>query len=276
VPLMLESGYPNHFAIFSDEQFNISTYQHADSTTGAYNHQAALDAISAMRPYSVLLLQACGHNDDGADRTKEQWDEVLDAAQDRNAVIVLDGAYIGLARGLPDDRYALTECERRGILTVACLSTSKILGMYGERLGAMYILNASQHLADKQFNNLDTEYKGKVRRTITGAPNLAAVAASIALQDPRYVPRLEDTRLRIRGNRAGFSESAGHVALGAVAGWGMYTRVLQEGFSPHQAAVLNEHGLYVLPTSRMNFGGMRDREQAARIGSIVADVLHAA
>lgn len=115
-----------------------------------------------------------------------------------------------------------------------------------------------------------------VRRTITGVPHLASVVGTIALQDPRYLSELEDTRLRIRDNRAGFVEGAGLVVPGLAAGWGLYARMLQEGFSTDQVAALHEHDLYVLPTSRMNLGGMKDREQAARIGLIVANVMRAA
>lgn len=274
VPMLLEPGYVNHGAIF--EQFNIATYPHVDLTTGAYNHAAALEAVSAMPPYSVLLLQVCGHNDDGADRTKEQWDELLDAAQNRNAVIVLDGAYMGLARGLADDTYALTQCAERRLLTIACLSGSKIFGAYGERLGAMYILNARQHLGDTQFDALDTAFRGKVRQTITGVPVLVARAGTIALQDQEYIPELEATRQRIHSNRIAFSAAAGGMVVGAATGWGLYSRARSGGFTEGQVAMLNDQGLYVLQSSRVNYGGMRDPEQARWIGSVYANVLSAA
>lgn len=273
VPLLLEPGYVNHRAIFSEAQFNTIGYPRVDPATGTYNHPAALDAISSMPPHSALLLQVCGHNDDGADRTKEQWDEILDAAQSKEAVVVLDGAYIGLARGLTDDTYPLVESARRGMLTFACLSGSKIMGLYGERLGAMYVLNARQHLGDAQFNNLNTAYKANIRRTITGVPSLVARAGAIALQDPEFAPQLEATRQRIRDHRMAFSAGAGDMVPGVAAGWGLYARARTDGFSPDEITALNAHGLHVLPNSRMNFGGMRDVKQAAWIGSVIANVL---
>lgn len=273
VPLLLEPGYVNHRAIFPEAQFNTVGYPHVDPATGAYNHPAALDAISSMPPHSALLLQVCGHNDDGADRTKEQWDEILDAAQSNEAVVVLDGAYIGLARGLPHDAYPLVECARRGILTFVCLSGSKIMGLYGERLGAMYVLNARQHLGDVQFDNLNTAYKANIRRTITGVPSLVARAGAIALRDPEFAPQLEATRQRVYSHRMSFSAAAGDVVQGAATGWGLYARARTDGFSAEEIAALNAHGLHVLPSSRMNFGGMKDTTQAAWIGSVIAEVI---
>ncbi len=273
VPLLLDPGYVNHQHIFGAEEFNVATYQHADPATGAYNHHAALEAIAAMPAHTVLLLQVCGHNDDGADRTKTQWDEVLDAAQAREAVIVLDGAYLGLARGLADDIYPLAACAQRGLFTLACLSASKIMGVYGERLGALYVLNARRHLGDAQANNIDTTYRGNVRQTITGVPRLVARAGALALRDPEFLPQLSATRRRIRDNRIAFSVGAGSAAMGAATGWGLFTRMRAEGFTPDQHTALLSRDLYVLDFSRLNFAGMRDIEQAAWIGQVVADVL---
>lgn len=148
------------------------------------------------------------------------------------------------------------------------------MGLYGERLGAMYILNARQHLGDMLTDNLDTVYKGNVRRTITGVPRLVAHAAATAFRDPDFVPELNALRRRIRDNRLAFSVGAGRAAVGAAVGWGLFTRLRPDGFTSEQYTALLERGLYVLDTSRLNFAGMRDVEQAAWIGSAVAEVLN--
>lgn len=271
IPMVLDAGYINHSAIFA-EPFQLTTYQHKDPKTGEYNHQAALEAMSEAPDHAVMLLQTCGYNDDGADRTPEQWDEVLDVAQQKGAVVLLDSAYLGLACGLPADRYPLVQSVERGLLTIASVSASKNMGVYGERLGALFIANAKAHLGDEEFKNLKATLQNIVRQSFTSPPTLVARAAARALRDPEFPKEVAGAQERLMDNRLAFSSQVGTAAVGIASGRGLFTKLQAEGFNAAQMEALRSEGILALRSSRINIGGMR-LDQIERVGAVVAHVM---
>lgn len=271
IPLVLDSGWPNHPAIFSSP-FAISTYGHLDAKTGAYNHQGALDSIAAAPGNSVLLLQACGYNDDGADRTAKQWDEVLDAAAAKDAVVILDAAYLGLANGFETDRCPVERAVEKGLLTLVCVSTSKNMGLYNERVGALFIANAAEHMGSEQAKNLNQLIARTVRRTTSNPPLLAAKTAGIALLNPQYYLELNEARRRLQANRQIFASFVSGILPNVGVGQGLFTKLLPGGFNLEQQSLLQAEGILALPNSRINLGGMR-ADQVERVGAVVLRAL---
>ncbi len=271
IPLILDSGWPNHPAIFTDP-FRISSYVHSDQESGRYNHQAALTAIEHSDEGSVLLLQTCGYNDDGADRTVEEWDEILDLAEKTKSVLVLDSAYMGLANGFEIDRYPIVQALKRGLLTFVCVSFSKNMGLYNERLGALFIVNAAAHIGTEQSYNLHQLVMRIVRRTISSQPLLAAAAAAKTLQQTSYYDELEAARQRIVTNRQALADQLVDKIPHVAEGKGLFTKLLADGFSTSQLRLLEERGILMLPNSRVNLGGMQ-LDQAKRVGAAIAEVL---
>ncbi|MES2971595.1 MAG: aminotransferase class I/II-fold pyridoxal phosphate-dependent enzyme [Patescibacteria group bacterium] len=271
IPLVLDPGWPNHPAIFTNP-FAITTYDHVDPQTGEYNHSAAVKTIGNAPRNTVLLLQTCGYNDDGADRSQKQWDEIFDIATELNATIVLDSAYIGLADGLQTDRYPLEESIRRGLLTFICLSTSKNMGLYSERVGALFVTNAKKYIGDKQYQNLRGLIARAVRRTISSPPLLAAKAAGIALVSSEYLEELEQARKKLLTTRNLFAESVlselPHIAHGK----GLFTKIFPEGFNNAQQALLEREGILALPNSRLNLGALQ-AAQVEKVSSVIISAL---
>jgi aspartate/tyrosine/aromatic aminotransferase len=259
LPLVLDSGWPNHPAIFS-EPFVIMSYPHLNES-GAYNHQAALQAIAEAPDKSIILLQVCGYNDDGADRSHQQWDEILDAAAVKKATVVLDAAYLGLADGFDQDRYPIVRCVEKGLLTFVCVSMSKNMGLYNERLGALFMVNAAQHLGEEQTSSLNKLMARIVRRTIgLGAPLLASEAAFLALELTDYYDELEKMRVRLNKHRQIFANIVGEAAPYVATGRGLFTKLLPTGFSDAQLAFLESQGILALQNSRVNLGGLQSSQ----------------
>ncbi len=269
--LVLDPGWPNHPAIFSDS-FKIYSYAHLNTESGAYDHQAAVDTIMAAPENSVLLFQTCGYNDDGADRTQGEWDEIIDIAEEKNAVVILDSAYMGLASGLDLDRYPITRCVQKGLLTFVCVSCSKNMGLYNERVGALFITNVRQHLGDKQSQNLNQLITRIVRRTISSPPLLAAKAAGIALGQETYYDELEKARQRLVANRDLFASYIADNFPNVYKGSGLFTKLLPDGFTDKQQAFLRSQGILALPNSRINLGGM-NIDEIKRVGSAIQETI---
>ncbi len=271
IPMVLDAGWPNHPAIFS-EPFAVQQYTHMHTETGMYNHAAAMEAFSAAAPNSVFLLQTCGYNDDGMDRTTQQWDEVLAVARQKQATVILDSAYMGLVAGFDAERYPIEQSMQHGLLTLVCFSASKNMGLYNERLGALFIANALPALGEAQFPRLTQLAARMVRRTVSNPPLVTARAAAIALRQDGYHQELAAARDRLNGNREVFARIVKDELPNIGAGRGLFAKVLAGGFSPEQQKVLADAGIFALPNSRINLGGLH-QNQVERVGLAVLQAL---
>jgi aromatic-amino-acid transaminase len=272
ISLVLDSGWPNHPAIFA-EPFHVVTYSHSDPETGHYNHAGAMEIISQAADGHALLLQTCGYNDDGADRTQQQWDEILDLAQKKQSVLILDSAYMGLASGLEADRYPIQQAIKRGLLSFVCVSYSKNMGLYNERLGVLFIANAGQILGKEQAYNLHQLVTRVVRRTISSQPLLVAESAAQVLRQKAFYEELESARKRIVANRNMIADALIKKIPHVNEGKGLFTKLLPGGFTDTQLKALEEQSILMLPNSRINLGGMR-LDQAKKVGIAIASTLN--
>jgi aromatic-amino-acid transaminase len=270
LPVILDAGWPNHHAIF-DPPFKISTYQHSN-TESLYDHQAALDAFSQAPQRSVFLLQTCGYNDDGNDRTHTEWEEILSIAQEKEAVVLLDAAYLGLAHSFEEDSLPIRECVKRGLLTFVALSTSKNMGLYGERLGALFVANAPLQLGDAQAANLNQLAGRCIRRTISSPQTQVAEAAAVALKQDAYYAELKKIHASLTGSRDAFAAILGERFPNIANGQGLFTKLLHVDFSPSQLDSLREDGIHVLPNTRINLGGIKP-EKIERVGNAILHAL---
>lgn len=273
IPLLLDAGWPNHQAIFRD-RFAIKTYDHASAGAIGYNHASAMHLVDSLPDNSVLLLQACGYNDDGIDRTKTEWDELISYAADKNHIMILDAAYLGLAEGMEDDTYAIKRAKESGLLSFISVSMSKNMGLYNERLGALFVVNAEEHLGNDQAQNLDQAIKKHVRTTVSNPPLLAAEAGAITLEDDLYFNELEAARRVLVANRETFADSVVDALPGVKDGKGLFTKLLVDGFSEEQQNLLRNEGILALPNSRINIGGIHPN-QIERVGAAVCKALKA-
>ena len=270
ISMFLDSGWPNHQAIFN-EPYDLWEYQHTNPTTGNYYHESATHIVRVSRA-QVMLLQTCGYNDDGSERTKQQWDDMVEVAKENNAVVILDSAYLGLADGPDEDRYPIEQFVKSGLLTFVSFSASKNMGLYGERVGALFIANARQQLGDKQYANLDNTVKRIVRRTVSNMPLHAAEAAGQALQDPYYHAELNRARIRLNVNRSIFASHVRKAFPAIGSGRGLFTKLFEEGFTDTQQQALANEGILTLQSSRINLGGMTP-EQTQRVGLAIMNLL---
>lgn len=273
--LVLDPGWPNHPANFQEE-FNITTYPHVDPETGSYQHAESLEAIRSVAGGSAVLFQVSGYNDDGVDRTPEEWDEVLDLAKEKELVVILDAAYIGLTGTVAEDTYPIQQALQKELFSFVNVSMSKNMGIYNERLGALFIANAKGRLGDSQAQNLDQAVKKQIRRTVSNPPLLVAEAASetLAVSNPdnNYYVELLDAKKRLKTNRESFAEIIGEDIPIVKKGRGLFTKLIANGFSEGQLQSIRQEGILALPNSRINIGGMRP-DQIERVGEAVVKAL---
>jgi aromatic-amino-acid transaminase len=136
--------WANHRGIFEGAGFKVGTYAYYDAATHGLDFNAMLAALQAMPARSIVVLHACCHNPTGVDASPEQWKQIAQVVQDRQLVPFLDIAYQGFGDGVEEDAFAVRLFASLGITMFVSSSFSKSFSLYGERIGALTIVAATQ------------------------------------------------------------------------------------------------------------------------------------
>lgn len=85
--------------------------------------------LQAIPEYSIILLQACGHNPTGVDPTPEQWSQLSALIKKRKIYPLFDLSYQGLVSGdLNMDAFAIQQFARDGHQMAIAQSFAKNMG----------------------------------------------------------------------------------------------------------------------------------------------------
>ena len=98
-----------------------------------------LSDLSQAREYDTLLLQAQCHNPCGSDLTTKQWLAITTLAKEKNLIVILDNAYLGLGESIDRDAYGLRVMATQLEHLFICNSCSKNFGLYRERTGSLTV-----------------------------------------------------------------------------------------------------------------------------------------
>ena len=180
-----EPSWENHRQLFEAAGFKVGTYPYYDAKTHGLNFAGMKDALGAMPAGSVVVLHACCHNPTGVDLTQEQWRAVLDIVASRGLIPFLDLAYQGFAEGLDADAYAARLFSEAMSPVFLSSSFSKSFSLYGERVGALSVVTASEEEAKRVLSNVKrlvrTNYSnppthgGQIVATVLGNPQLKSL-----------------------------------------------------------------------------------------------------
>ena len=123
----------------------IRDYRYFDKKTKGLDINGMLEDLENATPGSTVLLHTCAHNPTGVDPTKEEWARIADVCKRNNLYPFFDTAYQGFISGnLDDDAYGLRLFVDQGFEMVVAQSFAKIMGLYGERTGALHFLCADK------------------------------------------------------------------------------------------------------------------------------------
>lgn len=250
--------WSNHIDIFKTAGYKVDSIAHLDSQTLEVNIEKTLaDLESKVGEKDVVLLHPICHNPTGADYTKEQWQAIYEVIKRKNAILVLDQAYLGYGEGLEQDRLAVELASQVLDQFVHIFSASKTFGIYSERVGSVNILckDAQQaqivksQLAITIRSSYSTPYGhgARIVKKILSNPELRKI----------WMEELEHARQRIISNRK--------VLVDALAKYDIdWSYILkQHGFfsylkvTKEQALELrSKYAIYILESGRVNFAGI--------------------
>lgn len=246
-----DGGWPNYEAIFSD--YNVLQARHLDSE-GQYDHQSFLGEIDSADAGSIVLMQSSGFNDDGMDRSPEQWDDIAQIIGRRGLLPIIDCAYSGLTNPAlesaadPIGKYLDSEYPH-----LVTYSSSKNLGLYHNRLGALMVFGGNS----SQVAGVQNVLEKAVRRSVSSLPYLPAEAAYRAMYDGSLLT-LEQNEMAqtLAARRKRFASVLGGGFKHVSDGNGLFAKILPSGFSEDQHKKVEEQGVIILPSSRVNIGGV--------------------
>lgn len=171
--------WSNHIPVFRDKLgFEVEEYRYYKADTCALDFEGMMEDLKKATPGSWVLLHTCAHNPTGVDPSFEQWKEVAKVVKERKLRPFFDTAYQGFVTGdLDKDGESLRYFVNEGINVVAAQSFAKIMGLYGERVGALHVFCDTPETATKVMS----QFKILVRINYSFPPIHGARIAGLIL-----------------------------------------------------------------------------------------------
>lgn len=199
--------WENHRAVFESAGFPVVAYPYYDATTRGVRFDAMVDFLSSLAPHTIIVLHACCHNPTGADLTADQWHVLLDVLRRHELLPFLDLAYQGFARGIEEDGAVVRQFAQSGMPLLIASSFSKSFSLYGERVGALTIIDSSKDESARVLSQL----KRVIRANYSTPPTHGGAVVTTVLTTPElraaWLEELTEMRERIRHMRAALVES---------------------------------------------------------------------
>ena len=199
--------WENHRAVFESAGFPVVTYPYYDTSTRGVRFEAMVDFLATLTPRSIIVLHACCHNPTGVDLTTEQWQTLLEVLRERELLPFLDIAYQGFARGIEEDGAVVRQFAQSGMPVLIASSFSKSFSLYGERVGALTIIDSSQGESARVLSQL----KRVIRANYSTPPTHGGAVVTTVLTNSElralWIEELTEMRERIRHMRSALVKS---------------------------------------------------------------------
>jgi aromatic-amino-acid transaminase len=245
--------WPNHWGIFTSAGLKIETYPYHDVENHTVAFEVMMATLRGIPEKSPVLLHAVCHNPSGFDLSEQQWNDVADLMEGRHLFPIFDFAYQGFADGVIEDAYAIQLFARRGFEMAVTYSCSKSFALYGERVGALFVIS------DKKNEALSTQMKRVCRTSYSNPPRFGAGLVHRVLTSPelkvQWEGELQVMRLRMEGMRRLFVEKLKEKDPEGtwdffIKGHGLFIYTgLSEAICQR---LLDEHAIYIPSNGRIN------------------------
>lgn len=264
--------WANHLPLLGGAGLAIREYPYLNPETLEVDFAAMLGTLEGAKAGDVVLLHGCCHNPSGADLSLSQWQEVTSLIQRKGLLPFVDMAYQGLGEGLEADAAGLRHLAGSVPEMLIAASCSKNFGLYRERTGALALISATASINSAATSQL----LSVIRSHYSMPPAHGAVIVETILGDDglqaQWQEELSGMCKRILHLRHGFADALAPVGdFSFIARQrGMFSFL---GISPEQVSQLREeHGIYMLESSRVNVAGLNDRVMP-RVADAIRDVL---
>ena len=258
--------WANHRGIFEDAGFEVKTYRYWDAEGKGLDYAGYTADLKAMPEGSVVILHLCAHNPTGVDASQEQWKEVAGICKEKGHRVIFDSAYQGYCTGdLEGDAWAARYFEQIGLEFAVTQSFSKNMGLYGERVGCLLQVCATEDVQKKMTSNA----KQLARVYYSNPPKHGARTATLVMDDAalraQWEEELKAMSKRITEMR--YLLRAELERLGTPGDWshitsqkGMFSFT---GVSKAQVdQIIRDHHVYLLGSGRISVAGITKKNVA--------------
>jgi aspartate aminotransferase len=266
--------WPVHIPLMGSVGLQFKTYRYYSSDMKGLDFDAMLADLETAQAGDVVLLHGCCHNPSGVDPTLDQWEVLADLMSERQLLPMIDFAYQGMGAGLDEDAAGIRKLLERVPEMIIAVSSSKNIGLYRERAGAVVFVGGDARAAEA----MASQAVSAARRVYSMPPAHGALLAGRVLSSPAlrsaWEAELGQICERINGLR-GQLQNALTTATKRDFGFigtehGMFSFL---GLSVEQAQRLREEqSVYMLDSSRINIAGL-NANNLGRVAEAVASVL---
>ncbi|HPE02020.1 MAG TPA: amino acid aminotransferase [Burkholderiaceae bacterium] len=201
-----DPSWENHRALFESAGFEVVTYPYYDAATQGVRFDAMLASLRALPARSVVVLHACCHNPTGVDLDAAQWAAVVKVTQERELLPFMDIAYQGFGDGIEADALAVRLFAQAGLPFLVSSSFSKSFSLYGERVGALTIVDASRDESARVMSQLKRVIRTNYSNPPTHGGKVVAAVLTDAAARATWEAELGEMRGRIKLMRHGLIE----------------------------------------------------------------------
>jgi aspartate aminotransferase len=268
--------WQNHPEILKACGLSFTTYRYLKDDGCTFNYEAMMEDISKLPPKTFVLMHACAHNPSGCDPSDEQWQGIMSVIKEKQLFPFFDNAYQGFVSGDPNqDAYAIRLFAKNNLEMIVACSFSKNFGLYGERVGALHVVAASE----EECKRSATVIRAVARTLYSTCPTFGARIVSFILSDPER----RDSWRRDCGTMASRINNIRHqlyTTLVAKKVKGTWEHVIiQRGMFSYTGIKLNhvqelktKHHVYMLTDGRISLAGL-NQGNVDRFVDALVDVL---
>lgn len=269
--------WPNHRGIFHGCGLEVGFYPYFDVRTSRFEGEQFLTFLRRLEPRSIIVLQGACHNPTGWDLSEEEWQKLVALCAARECIPFLDIVYPGFGKGIEEDLYCVRAFAERGLDFLVAFSASKIFSLYGERVGALFVVASHPQSAE----NISSRIKMAIRANYSNPPMHGAKIVSSILRDEaerlEWTNELDEMRQKMDEVREAFAlrlervsreQDFTHIKVGR----GMFTCLRLTHAEIER--LRDEHAIYVTQGGRINLSCLNpsniDRvvEALAEIGGV--------
>lgn len=253
----------NHGSIFAAAGMDVRQYRYFDKKTKGLDINGMLEDLKNATPGSIILLHTSAHNPTGVDPTLDQWKQIAEVIRAQQHFPFFDTAYQGFVTGdLNKDGLGLRYFVDQGFELVVAQSFAKVMGLYGERTGALHFVLNNKEVAGRVLSQI----KIIIRQQYSSPPRHGASVAALILNDVslrnQWLQELINVTDRITEMRNALR--ANLIKVGAKGNWdhvvnqiGMFSFT---GLTPKQSdAMVNEHHIYMTKNGRISVCGLTNK-----------------
>ena len=262
----------NHNSVFKACGLDVRQYRYFDKRTKGLDFSGMIADLRKATPGSCVLLHTCAHNPTGVDPTLDQWKVIAQVCRENKLYPFFDTAYQGFVTGdLDKDGQGLRLFLNQGFDMVIAQSFAKIMGLYGERTGALHFVCKEKETAAKVLSQV----KIIIRTNYSSPPKHGARIAAMILNQPQLrqqwlnelvvvTNRITDMRKALRQNleQIGAKGTWNHVTDQI----GMFTFT---GLTVKQSeAMVKKHHVYMTKNGRISVAGLTNKN----VGHVAAAI----